>query len=213
MKPASLRWPAVFLALALAAAPAAMAQSVDATPESQQLSQRLRNLDADPQNATAAAYERLQAQQALQTLAATRGKQRAFAYRIAERRVETAETAVRAEANRRQIERLEQQRNELLLEASRQDAARARAEAERLRVEAQIQAEEAQRLRLQAEADANARQQADALVSDIGATEAEKLRFAREREAELARQEAELQKASGANPAKPAKPKPRAGKK
>lgn len=188
--------------LVLLAAPAAWAQSNDATPELQQLSQRLRRLEADPQASTMAAYERLQAQQALQTLAAARSKDRAFAYRIAERRVETAETAMRAESNRREIERLDRERNDLLLEASRQDAARARAEAERLRIEAQIQAEEAQRLRMEAEAAATAKQQAEDFVSDIGSAETEKLRLAREREAELARQEAELKKAVKKAPAK-----------
>jgi hypothetical protein len=62
-----------------------------------------------------------------------------------------------------------------------------------------MQAEEAERLRATADAEAQARQSAEAVVQDLGASERAKLKAARDREAELARQEAELRKAAGKN--------------
>ncbi|MDO5506519.1 MAG: hypothetical protein Q4F49_09595 [Pseudoxanthomonas suwonensis] len=156
------------------------------------LSQRLQALDADMNLAGVAAYERLRAQQAVQALSVARSQQRADALALAERRVEIAETASRTALDQREIERLDRTRSELLLEATRQEAARARAEAERLRLEARMQAEETQRLREAAEAEALARQEAEDLIDSVGGAEAERLRAARAREAELARQEAEL---------------------
>lgn len=185
--------------------------AADNDPDWIALSQRLQTLESDPRLAGLAAYERLQARQALEALAAARSSQRPGARQIAERRLEIAETMARTEATRREIDRLDRERSDLLIEASRQEAARARAEAERLRVEAQIQLEEAQRLRAAVEAEALARQEAEDLIVDVGSAETAKLKAAREREAELARREAELMagdKPAASAPAKrPAKPK------
>lgn len=181
------------IALLLALTPARAADN----PDVPRLSQRLTALDADPATANAAAYERLQARQAIEALAAARSKRRPDALRMAETRVETAELAAHTEVTRREIDRLERERSELLVEASRQDAARARQEAERLRIQAQVQAEEAARLREQADADAAARQDAETVLDDVAGAQAAKLRAARQREAELARREAEL---TGAKP-------------
>jgi hypothetical protein len=170
-------------------AAAAMLGGADAVAAQQA---RLQALEADPRLNGFAAYERLRAHQAIDVLAAARGKDREPASRIAERRVAIAEIAARTEATRRQIEQLQRQRSELLVEASRQEAEQARQEAERLRVQAQIQAEEAQRLREQADTEAAARQQAEDVIIDVGADEAAKLKAARAREAELAAQEAAL---------------------
>jgi hypothetical protein len=153
---------------------------------------RLQQLDADSQLSGFAAYERLQARQALNVLLEASKRERPSAQYVASRRIAIAEIAARTESMRREADRLQRDRSDLLVEASRQDAERARREAERLRVEAQIQAEEAQRLRAEADAALAARQQAEDLIIDVGGAEAEKLRAAREREAELARQEAEL---------------------
>ena len=136
---------------------------------------RLQALDADPQLNGLAAYQRLQARQAVEALATVRSSQRANATVLAARRVAIAELAARSEL-----------------------AERARQEAERLRVQAQIQAEEAQRLRAEAEAAALARQQAEDVIIDVGGEQAAKLKAARKREAELARQEAELMAAQKA---------------
>jgi hypothetical protein len=164
-------------------------------------------LESDPRLNGFAAYERLIAHQALDSLAAARSRARDNAARIAERRVSIAELAARTQATRRAIDGMERQRSELLVEASRQDAERARQEAEQLRVQAQVQAEEAQRLREQADAEAAARQQAEEVIVDVGATETAKLKAARDKEAALARQEAELMAGGEPKPATAAKPK------
>lgn len=156
------------------------------------LQQRLVALDADPLAAGVAPLERLQARQAVETLAAARARQREGALQVAQWRVETAEIATRTELARRELDRLERERAELLLEASRREAARARQEAERLRIQAQIQAEEAARLREAAEAEAMARQEAESVLEGVSAREAARLRAARQRAEELKRQEEEL---------------------
>lgn len=161
-------------------------------PEVIALNQRLVALQSDPQLAELAAYEKLQAQQAVAVLAKARGKQRDSALYLADRRVEIAETAARAEAARREADRLDRTRSELLVEASRREAARARQEAERLRVQAQIQAEEAERLRVAAEAETLARQDAEDMLNSVAGQQTAKLSAARQKEAQLARQEAEL---------------------
>ena len=156
------------------------------------LSQQLVVLDADPELGGLAAYERLQARQALDALAQARSSNRYGALYVAERRVQIAEVAARTQAMQRELDRLDRERSELLVEASRRDAARARAEAERLRIQAQIQAEEAARLREQAVADATAMQDVEAALQGVAGAQTAKLEAAREREAALARQEAEL---------------------
>ena len=175
-------------ALLLASLPALAAER----PEVIALNQRLVALQSDPQLAEFASYEKLQAQQAVAVLAKARGKQRDSALYLADRRVEIAETAARAEAARREADRLDRTRSELLVEASRRDAARARQEAERLRVQAQIQAEEAERLRVAAEAETLARQDAEDMLTSVAGQQTARLSAARQKEAQLARQEAEL---------------------
>lgn len=180
------RAPWAGLALAVLA-PVALAQDAGAG-----LSQRLVALDADPATASAAAYERLQARQAVDALGSARGRARADAQYIAERRVETAEVAARAEVMQREVDRLDRERAELLVEASRQDAARARAEADRLRLEAQAQAEEAERLRQQAAASQAAMADIEGALTGIEGAQSARRDAARDREAALARKEAEL---------------------
>lgn len=183
-----MRWKLMACAVLLAALPALAAER----PEVTALNQRLAALQSNPQLVEFAAYERLQAQQAVAVLAKARGRQRESALYIADRRVETAETAARAESARREADRLDRSRSELLVEASRRDAARARQESERLRVQAQIQAEEADRLRMAAEAETLARQDAEDMLTSVAGQQTAKLSAARQKEAQLARQEAEL---------------------
>lgn len=154
---------------------------VDTAPAAQ----RLLALEADTRLNPFAQYERLQARQALAALETVSRRDLAAAMARAERRVAIAEQAARIEAARREIDRLERVRAELLVEASRREADRARAEAERLRLEAQIQAEEAARLRAQAE-------QATAVLDGAQLEQDERVAAARRKEADLARQEAEL---------------------
>ena len=184
----NLRHSALVLMLACLSLPALSAER----PEVIALNQRLSSLQADPSLSELAAYERLQAQQAIAVLAKARGKQRDSALFVADRRVEIAETAARAEAARRDADRLERTRSELLVEASRREAARARQETERLRIQAQIQAEEAEHLRLAAEAESVARQEAEDTLTNVAGEQSARLSSARLKEAKLARQEAEL---------------------
>lgn len=147
--------------------------------------QRLQALEADARLNPFAQYERLQARQALAALAGVARRDLPAALAQAERRVGIAEQAARIEAARREIDRLERERAELLVEASRRDAERARAEAEQLRIQAQIQAEEAARLRAQAE-------QVEAALDGAQIEQQGRIDAAREKEAALARKEAEL---------------------
>ncbi|MEN1944437.1 hypothetical protein WCE55_11355 [Luteimonas sp. MJ293] len=182
----------VLLGMALAAASVSVQAQDSGNPDVDRLSQRMRAIEADPQRSNFANYERLQARQALEALGTARANQREAALRVAEWRVETAEIAVRTELIRREIDQLDRQRGDLMVEASRQEAARARAEAERLRVQAQIQAEEAERLRLTAEAEHGARQEVEGVLEGVASDQAARLRAARARQAELERREAEL---------------------
>ncbi|MEL1262769.1 OmpA family protein [Pseudoxanthomonas putridarboris] len=179
---------ALAVALAILALPGWAADN----PLVVQLNQRLTALQSDPELAELASYEKLQAQNAIAAFDKARRNQRATAQYIAERRVEIAETAARAQAARREADRLDRTRSELLVEASRREAERARREAERLRVQAQIQAEETERLRLAAEAEALARQEAETTLDTVAGQQANRLSAARQRELRLARQEAEL---------------------
>ena len=176
------------LGLALATQTALAAEN----PVVVQLNQRLAALQADPDLADLAAYEKLQAQHAVTAFSKARRSQRETAQYVAERRVQIAEIAARAQAARREADRLDRTRSELLVEASRREAEWARREAERLRVQAQIQAEEAERLRLAAEAEALARQEAETTLDTVAGQQANRLSAARQRELKLAREEAEL---------------------
>lgn len=187
---------------------ASPSQAAD-NPEVAGLSLRLQALDADPGTTSVAAYERLQARQAVQALLEARSSsRRAASLKVAQARVETAEVAAQVAVVQREIERLDRERSELLVEASRRDAARARQEAERLRIQAQIQAEEAARLREQADADAAARADAEGALDSVASGQAAKLRAARRRAAELARQEAELMGEAPPQPAESETDKP-----
>jgi len=179
-------------ALGLALMSAAVAAAAADNPVVVQLNQRLAALHADPALADLAAYEKLQAQNAIAAFDKARRSQRETAQYVAERRVEIAEIAARTQAARREADRLDRTRSELLVEASRREAERARREAERLRVQAQIQAEEAERLRQAAEAEALARQEAETTLDTVAGQQANRLSAARQRELKLAREEAEL---------------------
>jgi len=186
----ALRTRALFLVL-LVAVPY-LASAKDDPPQVVALRQRLAALQADPQAAESARYERLQAEQAVNAIAEAKRKEQEQALYVADRRVEIAETSVRTALARRDLDRLDATRNELLIEASRRDAARARQEAEQLRVQAQIQAEESDRLRQAAEEETLARQDAEAALTSVAGKQTAKLNAAQQKAAQLAREEAEL---------------------
>ena len=160
--------------------------------EAAALAQRLAALQLNPATVDLAPLERLQAQQAIAALTAARKRDRDHAVYLAGRRVEIAETAARAAAARQQVVQLDRERAELLIEASRREAARARAEAEQLRRQAQLQAEEAELLRLAAEAELLARQDAEQALAAAAGNQAARLSDAQRNAARLAREEAEL---------------------
>ncbi|KAG0774126.1 hypothetical protein G6F22_014314 [Rhizopus arrhizus] len=157
-----------------------------------QLSQRLMAIQANPDTAELGAFERMQAQQAIATLDKAKRRDQELATYLAERRVEIAETAVRTAMAAREVDRLERTRSDLLIEASRRDAARARQEAEQLRMQAQMQAEEAERLRQAAEAETLARQDAENALTSVAGKQQQRLSAAQQNAAKLAREEAEL---------------------
>lgn len=169
---------------------AALAAAED--PAVAALNHRLMVLQADMATADVAPFEKLQAQQAIANLAKAKRKELDNARYLAERRVAIAEAASRTALARREVDQLERTRSELLIEASRRDAARARQEAEQLRVQTQIQAEEAERLRLAAEAETLARQDAETALTSVAGKQAARLTAAQQNAAKLAREEAEL---------------------
>ncbi|TWI02988.1 hypothetical protein IP90_02090 [Luteimonas cucumeris] len=189
--------PLLMIAFAALLAVAGTARAADDDADVARLNQRLQQLDDNLSLAGMASYERLQARQAIERVATARSRDRANALYVADRRVETAEIAARIEQGRREVDRLERERSEMLVEASRREAERARREAEHLRIQTQIHAEEAEHLRLAAEQEAAARQQAEGVLNDVAGAQAAKLRAARKRQAELARREAELMSAGG----------------
>ena len=161
-------------------------------PAVAQLTQRLMSIQANPATAELAAYERLQAQQAVAALANSKRRDLDQARYLADRRVEIAETSVRAALAQREVRELERSRNELLIEATRRESMRIRQENERLRVQAQIQAEESERLRLAAESEALAGQDAETALSSVAGKQTARLSAAQQNAAKLAREEAEL---------------------
>lgn len=185
-----MRARSIYLAAGLLALPL-LAVAAD-NPVVLQLNQRLMAISANPDTADLGAFERMQAQQAISTLDNAKRRDQELARYIAERRVDIAETAVRASLARREVDRLERTRSDLLIEASRREAARARQEAERLRVQAQIQAEESERLRLAAETEALARQDAETALTSVAGKQQQRLSAAQQNAAKLAREEAEL---------------------
>jgi len=189
MKAAALRIPPLLLAIGLALSPLAGAAE---DPAVAQLTQRLMAIQANPDASELAAYERLQAQQAIAALANAKRRDLDQARYLADRRVEIAETSVRAALAKREVATLERTRSDLLIEASRRDAQRARQESERLRVQAQIQAEESERLRLAAETEALARQDAETALTSVAGKQTARLSAAQQNAAKLAREEAEL---------------------
>ncbi|PKH70707.1 hypothetical protein CXF96_06615 [Stenotrophomonas sp. Betaine-02u-21] len=185
-----MRARSIYLAAGLLALPLLAVAADD--PLVMQLNQRLMAISANPDTANLGAFERMHAQQAISTFSNAKRRDQELTRYLAERRVEIAETAVRAALAQREVDQLERTRSDLLIEASRREAARARQEAERLRVQAQIQAEESERLRMAAESEALARQDAENALTSVAGKQQQRLSAAQQNAAKLAREEAEL---------------------
>ena len=171
--------------LSLATLPS-LAMAAKDDPQADALTRRLAALQNDPQTSDLARYERLQAQQTVAALAEAKRRDRDELVFLADRRVEIAELTARTALARRELDRLEGTRNDLLIEASRRDASRARQEAERLRVQAQIQAEEAERMRQAAEQETLARQDAELALTSVAGKQTAKLNAAQQKALQLA---------------------------
>lgn len=177
--------PVLLLAAVLAFAGCASEPRRDATV--MRLENALDALDRDPSLGPLASGERLRARQAIEALATMSGRDRAGYAASAEQRLEIARAAAEAELSERQLVQLQQERDRILVEASRRDAELARMEAEKLRLQNLARVEEAQRAQ---EAAATA-----IALSEQSSAEAEQARRvaqAQSEEAALARQEADL---------------------
>ena len=159
-----LRAFALACALVLAGAGTALAQSPPSA-DVQRLSEVLAAVDSDPALAGKAALERYQAQQAIAALRGARSRDREHALWLAEAYVAAARDAAQAEALAEQSRQLDRERDQLLLEASRQQADAAWREADRLRQAALAREEEAARLAVMQEQERLANEQ---LAAEVG---------------------------------------------
>ena len=154
----------------------------------------LNDLAADPVLGQLAPAERALADQSVQALIETSGKERAHLLYLAERRVDIAYATAQAIDQERHLDKLDREHDQILLAASRRDAEQARLEAEKQRIQSLAQAEEADRLR--AEADA-ARAQGEQSAQDAEnarreAAQTKRVADAQAKEAALSRKEAQL---------------------
>jgi outer membrane protein OmpA-like peptidoglycan-associated protein len=170
----------------------------NADPDVVRLVAVLNALEADPALADKAALERFKARQALANLQVARSRDRPHALILANAWVEAAQDAAQAEMLAQQSRTLDQERDQILIQASRRDAEMARREADRLRLQSLAREEEAQRLAESMEQDRLAAEQSTADVQ-AQASQALKLADARARETALARKEAELAAAVAAD--------------
>jgi outer membrane protein OmpA-like peptidoglycan-associated protein len=158
----------------------------------------LSDLSADPALGPLASAERALAEQAVQAVLGTRGKERTHLVYVAERRVDVAYATAQAIDQERRLDKLDREHDQILLMASRRDAEQARLEAEKQRIQSLAQAEEAERLRAEADA-ARAQGEQSAQDADLARRQAEqtkRLADAQARESELARKEAQLAEAA-----------------
>lgn len=176
------------------------------TPEKDLALERVRSslneLKNDPEIAERAPLAIREAEQTIEQAAAAQDEERrSHLVYLAERQVGIARArADRAQA-RQEIADLEEQREQVLMEARIREAKRAREAAERARMMSEARAEEAERAREEAR-EARQRQQELARQAEQAQEEAaaaRELASARAEEAELARREAEALKAQVAD--------------
>ena len=163
-------------------------------PDVVRLSASLAALDADPALVDKAALEKFKARQSLAVLQAARSRNRDHALVLAVAWVEAAQDAAQAELLNQQAAQLDRDRDQILVEATRQEAEASRLEADRLRLQSLAREEETQRL---ADSMERERLALDASTASAEAVKAQasqtlKLADARARETELARKEAAL---------------------
>lgn len=168
------------------AVPSSQAAGIPITESVMQLTQELDALDQEARDGNAAALERLQARQAIERLQAARTREQQAALDEAQVLLKTAEYGVKASQLKDQLVQLDRERDAIMVEASRRDAALARKEAERLRLQALAREEEQSQL-IELESGA-----APAAASSATGEQAKRVAEAKAKEAELARLEEEL---------------------
>jgi outer membrane protein OmpA-like peptidoglycan-associated protein len=176
-------WLMLMLACAV---PSSQAAGIPITESVMQLTQELDALDQEARDGNAAALERLQARQAIERLQAARVREQQAVLDEAQVLLKTAEYGVKASQLKEQLVQLDRERDAIMVEASRRDAALARKEAERLRLQALAREEEQSQL-IELESGA-----APAAASSATGEQAKRVAEAKAKEAELARLEEEL---------------------
>lgn len=181
----------LWLMLMLAcAAPSAGAAGVPVAESVAKLSMELDALDQESRESSAAALERLQARQAVERLQAARPRDQQAALEEAEILLKTAQYSVKASQLKEQLVQLDRERDAIMVEASRRDAALARKETERLRLQA-LAREEEQLQSIELESGGAPAVEQAAAASATG-EQARRVAEAKAKEAELARLEEEL---------------------
>jgi outer membrane protein OmpA-like peptidoglycan-associated protein len=181
----------LWLMLALACATLSARAAEDPVSQSvTQLTLELDALDRESRDGNPAALERLQARQALERIQALRPRDRQAALEDARVLVSTADFAVKASQLKDQLVALDRERDAILVEAARRDAALARKEAERLRLQA-LAREEEQLLIAELES-GTAAGPAQAALDPASGEQTKRVAEAKAKEAELARLEEEL---------------------
>jgi len=155
-----------------------------------QLTQEMDGLDREARDGNAAALERLQARQAIERLQAARARDQQAALEEAQVLLKTAEYSVKASQLKDQLVQLDRERDAIMVEAARRDAALARRETERLRLQV-LAREEEQSQGIEPESGAMPAEQQAAAASATG-EQARRVAEAKAKEAELARLEEEL---------------------
>jgi outer membrane protein OmpA-like peptidoglycan-associated protein len=176
-------WLMLMLACAV---PSSQAAGIPITGSVMQLTQELDALDQEARDGNAAALERLQARQAIERLQAARTRDQQAALDEAQVLLKTAEYSVKASQLKDQLVQLDRERDAIMVEASRRDAALARKEAERLRLQALAREEEQSQI-IELESGA-----VPAAASSATGEQARRVAEAKAKEAELARLEEEL---------------------
>ncbi len=151
------------------------------------LTSSLDQLTNDPVLGGYAQAEQARARDAINQLAQAGSRERAHALYLAERRVDLARTSAQLQAAQVKLTQLDREHDQILLDNSRQEAARARRELDRQRLQYQLAQEEAARLQQQGQEYSQAADQARA-----EAERANKLAAAQSRVARAARREAAL---------------------
>src|SRR5207342_629142 len=115
-------------------------------PDVDRLQAQMAVLDSDPALADLAGLERLKARQAIAALQVARSKDREQALYLAQRRIDAADAAARAELLQQQSAQLDRERDQIMIQASRIAAEQARHETDILRLQKLAGEEESARL-------------------------------------------------------------------